>query len=331
MGRLPDTIFKGGARRSRRVKVPLALLALASTTVALALIFTTVTEPGSRKTKHAGPAREGGNKSKSPYLIEHKLATGTTVDPDFKRPPRAGMLFNLKTGQVLWSRNPAQRLAIASLTKMMTAQLVVERSKPRDLVKISYRAVNYQGSGVGVLPKGRWVKLEPLLYGLLLPSGNDAAIALAEHTSGSVKRFVALMNRRGQELGLSCSRFTSPHGLQDRGNYSCAYDLAALARANLGQQRIRRITRRKKAVFSFPTETGELYLVNNNPLVLKDFPGATGLKTGYTKKAGRCLVATAKRGKRELGAVLLHSPDPYSQAKRLLNLGFRKDARVKHR
>jgi D-alanyl-D-alanine carboxypeptidase (penicillin-binding protein 5/6) len=200
---------------------------------------------------------------------------------------------------------------------------VVERNGPHDRVRISRQAVRTAGSAVGVLPKGKKVQLEALLNGLLLVSGNDAAVALATHTAGDLDRFVRLMNKRADQLGLSCTHFTSPHGLQDKGNRSCAADLAVLARADLSQQRIRRITRRQRAIVKFPIKGGRLFLYNNNPLIRAGYPGVTGLKTGYTDRAGRSIVATAKRGHLELGAILLHSYDPGAQAQRLLNRGFR--------
>jgi D-alanyl-D-alanine carboxypeptidase len=242
---------------------------------------------------------------------------------DFHRPPRAGLLFDLDTGRVLWRHNPTRPLPIASLTKMMTALIVVERERPDAKVRITKEALAYKGSGVGVLPRGKRVKLETLLNGLLLPSGNDAAIALAQRVSGTVSNFVTRMNAHAAELGLSCSRFSSPDGFNDNGNYSCAVDLAALARADLDQPRLARIVRRRRAALPFPIKGGRLFINNNNPLIRLGYPGITGLKTGYTERAGRCLVATATRRGVRLGVVLLHSPDPAVQARKLLDRGFR--------
>jgi D-alanyl-D-alanine carboxypeptidase len=240
----------------------------------------------------------------------------------FKHPPRSGLLFDLDTGQVLWRRFPDRVLPIASLTKMMTALLVVERSRPDDQVRVTKEALAYKGSGLGVLPKGKRVKLETMLNGLLLPSGNDAAIALAQRMSGTVARFVEHMNERAQDLGLECTRFSSPDGFVDAGNHSCAIDLAAMARAVLDQPRLARIVKRPRALLPFPIKGGRLYLFNNNPLLRSGYPGTIGIKTGYTDAAGRCLVAAAQRNGRRLGVVLLHSPDPGRQATQLLNRGF---------
>nr|MBA2523450.1 D-alanyl-D-alanine carboxypeptidase [Solirubrobacterales bacterium] len=156
---------------------------------------------------------------------------------------------------------------------------------------------------------------------LLLVSGNDAATALAEHDSGSVERFVVRMNDEADRLGLGCSHFTSPHGLIDAGNYSCPRDLALLARADLSNPRIATIARTDHERLPFPVKGGFLDLYNNNPFIRAGDPTITGLKTGYTEAAGRCYVTTAERGGRELGVILLDSPDPLVQIPKLLELG----------
>jgi D-alanyl-D-alanine carboxypeptidase len=248
-----------------------------------------------------------------------------TEDPvhiAFQEPPRAGLLFNLDTGQVLWQRNPYTRLRIASLTKMMTALLTVKSAPPDAPVLITRQAVEMPGSKVGVLPLGKHVKLETLLYGLLLPSGNDAAVALAQHVAHSVDKFVARMNAEAAKQGMGCTRYSSPSGYYNEDNFSCAADLALLAHADLEQPRIASIVGARTAALPFPIKGGKLYLYNNNPLLIYGYPGVTGLKTGYTIDAGDCLVATAERDGVRLGVVLLHSPDAGTQASQLLNRGF---------
>jgi D-alanyl-D-alanine carboxypeptidase len=240
----------------------------------------------------------------------------------FHRPPRAGLLFNLDTGQVLWQRNPEARLPIASLTKMMTALLTVQSAAPNAPVLVTRQAVEAPGSDVGVLPLGRHVQVRTMLYGLLLPSGNDAAVALAQHVAHGVKRFVAWMNSEAAKLGMACTRYSSPSGYYNRGNYSCATDLAVLAHVDLQQPPIASIARTSSVALRFPIKGGKLYLYNNNPLLMYGYPGLTGLKTGYTIPAGKCLVATAKRHGVRLGVVLLNSRDPGTQARQLLDNGF---------
>src|SRR3954471_4041630 len=238
-----------------------------------------------------------------------------------RRPPRAGLVFDMDTGEVLWRRRPTLVVPIASLTKIMTALLTVERSHPDDPVRITNAALNYSGSGVGLLPRGKRVRLETLLNGLLIVSGNDAAIALAVHLAGTQRRFVGMMNRRARQWGLDCTHFASAHGLED-GNRSCARDLAVLARLAMAEPRIRRIVRRRQVVFRFPIKGHKLYLYGHNPLMRLGYPGTIGLKTGYTYAAGRCFVGVVRRSGRTLGVVLLNSFDPAKHAEKLLDAAF---------
>jgi D-alanyl-D-alanine carboxypeptidase (penicillin-binding protein 5/6) len=205
---------------------------------------------------------------------------------------------------------------------MMTALVVVDRLGEGARVPITREALAYRGSGVGLLPRGKRIGVSTMLHGLLLVSGNDAAIALAQRAAGSVRRFVRLMNARARAMGLVCTRFSSPHGLRDGGNHSCTPDLGVLARSVLAEPRLARIVRRRSAVLRFPVKGGRLYLYNSNPLLRSGFRGTNGVKTGYTRAAGRCLVATARRGGVRLGVVLLRSHDPGEQARKLLDRGF---------
>jgi len=250
------------------------------------------------------------------------LPQADAVHIAFHHPPRAGILFDLDTGQVLWQHNPDTRLRIASLTKMMTALLTVEAEPPSARVLVTKAAVDSAGSKVGVLPLSRHVRLETMLYGLLLPSGNDAAIALAQHVAGSIAAFVKLMNQRAAQLGMGCTRYSSPSGYVDAANFSCAADLAVLARVDEQQPRLARIVRTPSKQLPLPIKGGKVYLYNNNPLLIYHYPGASGLKTGFTDAAGRCLVATAERGGVRLGVVVLNSRNPGTQARQLLDRAF---------
>ena len=190
---------------------------------------------------------------------------------------------------------PTRVLPIASLTKMMTALSwsppAAARAGPHHA-----RGGRAPGSAVGVLPKGRRVGVETMLHGLLLPSGNDAAVALALRVAGSLRAFVALMNERARAMGLGCTRFASPGGFVDAGNHSCTADLAQLARAVLDRPRLARIVRRRQSVRPLPIKGGHVWLSNNNPLLRTRYPGTIGVKTGYTDAAGQCLVAAVRRG-----------------------------------
>jgi D-alanyl-D-alanine carboxypeptidase (penicillin-binding protein 5/6) len=268
----------------------------------------------------------GAGTAPSPLAV--RLDSG--VDPikvKFKKPPKAALVFDLDTGKVLWRHNPTKVLPIASLTKMMTALVVVDRVPEGSKVRVTKEALRYTGSGVGVLPRGKWIGVNTMLHGLMLPSGNDAAIALAQRAAGgSEKRFVRYMNEKAEQMGLLCTRFSSSSGIKDEGNHSCAADLAAIARAVMREPRLTRIVKRKHAVLPFPIKGGKLWLNNHNPLLRSGYPGTTGLKTGYTDAAGRCFVATARRGAVKLGVVLLNSPDPGKQAQQLLDRGFKASA-----
>ncbi|MGH2956821.1 MAG: D-alanyl-D-alanine carboxypeptidase family protein [Solirubrobacterales bacterium] len=256
-----------------------------------------------------------------------ELPAEPPVRPRLKRPPAAGVLFDVDSGEILWTRHSTISRPMASLTKMMTALLIAERADRGDLVPISPKAATAPGSATGLLPRGKRVPLEPLLQALIMISANDAAVALAEHHSGSVTGFIAAMNRRAREMGLTCTRFSTPNGLKDRGNHSCALDLAALARADLATGPIARIARTRYAKPAFPIKGGRLHLANNHYFLqrgLRGIPGAevTGLKTGLTDGAGRCYVTTARLGPTHLGVVLLDSPDPLGQVPVLLRAGF---------
>ncbi len=251
---------------------------------------------------------------------------GQRVTVKLKLPLKSGLLFDVNSGRVLWERNPTQVVPIASLTKMMTALVVVAHARPSAKVLVTQDALDYTGSGVGLLPKGKHVPLIALLYGLLLPSGNDAAIALADHVAGTQTNFIKLMNQRAHAMGLSCTHYTTVSGIVDQGNRSCASDLALIAHTVLEQPVLAPIVGSRSAVVPFPIKGGKLFLYNNNPLLALQYPGADGVKTGFTDAAGECLVATARRGHRWLGVVLLHSGNWYDQAVQLLNAGFAKPA-----
>jgi serine-type D-Ala-D-Ala carboxypeptidase (penicillin-binding protein 5/6) len=263
----------------------------------------------------------------APLAVDLENAKQVVVPP-FKRDqlPAAGLLFDVDTGQVLWSRNPTVRRPIASLTKIMTAIVVSDRIPAGARVKVSKFDARAPGSAVGALPVGKRIGVETMLYGLMLASGNDTARALARRAGGSQKGFVKRMNAYVKLLGLQCTHYATPDGYMNRDNYSCAADLAAEARALLRDPRLARIVKRRSVILPWPVKRGKrkkLELYNHNPLLLQNYPGVTGVKTGYTDAAGSCFVVTAKRGDVHLGVVLLDSPDIDGQAKSLFSRGFR--------
>ncbi|MCA1682442.1 MAG: hypothetical protein LC685_00310 [Actinobacteria bacterium] len=315
------------ARRRRRIRRLAGALAAAIVLglIVLLVFMTSGTASGPGTNIVSRPPGKTQTKPPTRSAVPHTyglLPAPHMVRARFKLKLRSGLLFDVKTGRVLWERDPTLVLPIASLTKMMTALLVATRTRLGARVLITPQAVHFSGSGVGLLPLGKRVPALPLLYGLLLPSGNDAAIALAQHVAGTQRRFVAMMNSTARAMGLTCTHFSSVSGIVDQGNQSCAGDLALLAHHLLEHPLLARIVATRSASLPFPIRGGRLYLYNNNPLLIMGYPGTDGVKTGYTVAAGQCLVATARRGRRWLGVVLLHSQDPADQAERLLDQGF---------
>ncbi|HEX2160545.1 MAG TPA: serine hydrolase, partial [Thermoleophilaceae bacterium] len=254
----------------------------------------------------------------SPAPIE--LLGVDAFDVKWRMPPRAALVFDVENGDSLYRRRTTHELPIASLTKIMTALAVTAATEPGEVVRVP-KALRYEGSAVGLLPLGRRVRIEPLLAGLMIVSGNDAALALADHVSGSERRFVTAMNEQARLWDLDCTHFATPHGLSDA-DRSCAVDLAVMTRLAMRVPRIVDLSRRAQAAYRFPIKGRKLYLSGHNPLIRAGYPGAIGLKTGYTDAAGRCFVGVARRHGRTFGVVLLDSPDPGRQAARLLDLAF---------
>ena len=216
---------------------------------------------------------------------------------------RAACILEQQTGRVLFEHNMHARLPMASTTKVMTALLAIELGKAEDEVVCSENAFGVSGTSI-YLQLGERLTLEEMLLGLMLSSGNDASVAIAEHIGGTVDGFVALMNARAREIGAVNTHFANPHGLPDENHYTTAYDLALISREAMNNESFRRLVSIQRA--SIPWE-GRAYnrQLNNKNRLLSDYPGATGVKTGFTSKAGRCLVFGAQRDGLELiGAVL---------------------------
>ena len=228
----------------------------------------------------------------------------------------SAIVMDAHSGTVLWEKNAQQKSLIASTTKIMTALVVLDHANLQDMVTVSAQAVGVEGSSM-YLAAGEELTVEDLLYGLMLSSGNDAAEALAYHISGSIDDFAALMNEKAEDLGLSHTRFANPHGLDSEENYSNAEDLAHLAAYALENQEFRTI------VSSQSYACGTRRMTNHNKL-LWDYDGAVGVKTGYTKQAGRILVGAAEQFGRRVVTVTISAPDDWNDHKEMLDLGFSK-------
>lgn len=311
------------ARRPHLLRRVVGVLVLAAVALIAISLLDTASVPHHRRTAtHITLTRPRRTQPRDPTPAYGRVRDSVQVDPRLKLGLRAGLLFDVTSGRVLWARDPNRRLPIASLTKMMTALVVATHSSPQAKVLITRQATDFTGSGVGLLPLGKRVPELPLLYGLLLPSGNDAAMALAQHVGGTAGSFVRMMNAQAAQLGLTCTHYSNVSGIVNQDNYSCPRDLAVLAHAVLRQPLLRRVVGTRSAILRFPIKGGKLYLYNNNPLLMAAYPGTDGIKTGYTEAAGLCLVATARRDGHWLGVVLLHSGNWLTQAEVLLNAGF---------
>jgi D-alanyl-D-alanine carboxypeptidase (penicillin-binding protein 5/6) len=232
----------------------------------------------------------------------------------------AAILVETVSGMILYAKNEHQRKAPASTTKIMTAVVTLEKGNPDDVVTISPKAARTGGSSLW-LRAGEKIPLLELLEGVMLRSGNDGSVALAEHIGGSEKEFANLMNGKAREIGALNTSFSNSHGLSAPNHYTTAFDLALISRYGFGNPEFARIVgTREEAVEWF--QGAKTRQVRNTNRLLWSFAGADGVKTGTTNKAGYCLVASATRDGRRFIAVVLNSPDRWGEASRLLEYGF---------
>lgn len=232
----------------------------------------------------------------------------------------SAILMEASSGEILIDVNGHTRMPMASTTKIMTAIVALERSSLSDSVTIPEKAVGIEGSSL-YLKTGEVLTIEQLLYGLLLESANDVATAIAIHIAGDPVSFAELMNQTAHRLGLTDTHFTNPHGLYDPEHYTTAYDLAILTRYALSQPDFAKIVSTYKTTIPLNCDEGIRVLVNHNKM-LKNYPGAIGVKTGYTKRCGRCLVSAAERNHVRLIAVTLSDPNDWQDHTSMLDYGF---------
>lgn len=251
-------------------------------------------------------------------FIQVAEAQGTIPGPSTHA--QSAALIDVTSGRILYSKDGDKELRIASLTKIMTAIVAIEQGKLDDKVKVSSTAFAKEGSSL-YLKLGEEMTLENMLYGLMLRSGNDAASAIAEHVGGSEEGFVLLMNQKAEEIGLKHSHFMNPHGLDADGHYSTANDLARLTAYALHNPVFKRIVATEDKSAPNPNESWE-YSWHNKNKMLRLYEGADGVKTGYTKKAFRCLVSSATRNGQQLAAVTLNDGNDWNDHARMLDFGF---------
>ncbi len=233
---------------------------------------------------------------------------------------RGAVLMEAISGEVVFGQNENARLSMASTTKIMTALVALERLPLDTSVTITEASVGIEGSSI-YLTAGETLTLEELLYALMLESANDAAVAIAVAVAGDVSGFAALMNEKATALGLTDTQFVNPHGLDAEGHYTTAKELALIARAALANEDFRRICATERKTIPLRGDEGVRLLLNHNKL-LKSYDGCIGVKTGFTKKTGRCLVSAAERDGVTLIAVTLGAPDDWRDHTAMLDYGF---------
>lgn len=235
---------------------------------------------------------------------------------------QSAILMEQQSGRILYEKDAHSKRRIASITKIMTAILAIESGKLNDQVKVSERATLAEGSSI-YLQKGEKMKLEDLVYGLMLRSGNDSAVAIAEHVGGSLDGFVYLMNKKAEELGMKNTEFANPHGLDDHENhYSTAYDMAILTRYAMNNPTFAKISGAETHRAPNPNEKWDRVWKNKNKLVTGLYEYATGGKTGYTKRAKRTLVSTASKDGLDTIVVTINDPDDWQDHMNLHNYAF---------
>ncbi len=233
---------------------------------------------------------------------------------------KSAIVMEVSTGKILYSKNSEERKYPASTTKMITLITALEHGNLSDMVTVSENAVEAEGSSLGLVP-GERLKLEEILYGLMLESGNDAAVAVAEHISGSVEPFAVLMTEKARLIGATNTNFLNPSGLPNPNHYSTAHDLAKIAAYGYNNPLFAKIvnTRYKSIPSPGKEQVRELY---NENKILRLYEGGNGVKTGYTDAAGRCLVSAAKVNNIQLVAVVLDADRMWEDSMSLLDYGF---------
>lgn len=232
----------------------------------------------------------------------------------------AAVVINGDTGNVIYSKNSNARLPMASTTKIMTALLLCENGDLDKEIVTTKEMVTVEGSSMGLL-EGDTVSFRSLLYGMMLASGNDAANTTAIALGGSVENFVEMMNEKAQSLGLENTHFETPSGLDGKSHYTTAYELAILARYALQNPDFAEAVSSKSATLTYGNPPYRRTLTNHNRL-LKTYDDIVGVKTGFTKKAGRCLVSAAKKDGKFVICVTLHDPDDWADHRKLLDIGL---------
>ena len=225
-------------------------------------------------------------------------------------------VIDMLTGRVIYDKNMQKTHTMASTTKIMTALVALENSNPDDIVTVSNNAAGEEGTSL-YLKSRQNATMQDLLYGHMLQSGHDAAIAIAEGVAGNVTKFAQMMTERAKKIGAKNTSFKNPNGLDEEGHHTTAYDLALITKEAMKNERFSEIVSTKSKTILDGTQT-----VSNHNKMLRIYDGCIGVKTGFTKKSGRCLVTAAKRGEVGVIAVTLNAPDDWNDHKNMLDYAF---------
>lgn len=240
--------------------------------------------------------------------------------PQAKVYAKSYVLIEASTARVVASSNEHERLPIASTTKIMTALITLEQPNIQEYFTVDSNAIKVEGTSMG-LREGDQVNLYSLATGMLLPSGNDGANAAAVRIAGSIDKFAEIMNKRAKEIGMKNTNFVTPSGLHDENHFSTAYDMALLAKAAMKNKTFAEICGSEKSTVEFGNPLQKRTFTNHNKLV-SEYEGCIGVKTGFTKKAGRCLVSAAEKDGVTLICVTLGASDDWNLHKSLFDYGF---------
>ncbi|SDP45409.1 D-alanyl-D-alanine carboxypeptidase [Halobacillus aidingensis] len=250
-------------------------------------------------------------------LLPTFMVDKVKANPNISVSAERAVLMDAESGRVLYEKNAYDPTLIASTTKIMTAIIAIESGMMEEKVKVSKRAVYTEGSSIYLTEKEK-IPLKDLVYGLMLRSGNDSAVAIAEHVGGSVEGFVQLMNEKAAWLGMNNSHFENPHGLDGETHYSSAYDMGLLMAYSMKNDTFREVTGSEM----YRSENREYSWKNKNKMLTQYYEPTNGGKTGFTKAAGRTLVTSAQKDGMELIAVTLNAPDDWNDHTRMFEWGF---------
>ena len=251
------------------------------------------------------------------FLPKNQIILFAT-ETDFQTSAKAMCVIEKDSGRVVASKNMDQKLAMASTTKILTALTVIENCKDLDVkIEIPKQAVGVEGSSIYVRD-GELMSVKDLLYGLMLRSGNDSAVALAYHVGNNLEGFAKLMNETAKQAGATNSNFVTPHGLDHKDHYTTAYDLALITAKALNNPIFKEIVSTKTYIAP-ATNKSDIRYMNNKNRLLNNLEGCVGVKTGYTKKAGRCLVSAIERNETTYICVVLNCGPMFEESEKLLN------------